>query len=482
VARIPNTTEHAFFAQVVNPPGYVEPTCIITAIWLPSFMMQKPMQGYGHVPAPTMTFHIPSIMFCHGTVDPDSPCCYGAGRRDFCGELSSVDKDGVLDKGPRWGIFIYHYGHHTTNLVHSLVGCIIHAGILPLGNHYFGDEFDAPLGSRSHEAYCQRISEFLEGELKGPFHYLEHRCITIHVQDTWLEVNILPLYCAPSAPTELRELHGGLLSCPCFMVLDEVDSLEFRDAIGSVYLAPFFSSHGKNSRAHSEGTYALIPEESPVVCRGVESTYLESPPCVDHVVVPMYASPGITICTMDNLISSGYFSAYVVPGTPYSRLSMVCPSANSLGFSPTRIGSQGFCNPLVANTYAYSPHTIRNTALQPNAYAYYAQGISSSLLKRSKKLDPPLNTIGIGSDLRNWMPDTGASSHFTPCLSEMKEGEEGLDLGVEVTDGHIVQCTARGIVEINMIADDGLTFLTWSYLCSWSEGTFIFCNCLCQWR
>jgi hypothetical protein len=55
------------------------------------------------------------------------------------------------------------------------------------------------------------------------------------------------------------------------------------------------------------------------------------------------------------------------------------------------------------------------------------------------------------------MPDTGASSHFTPCLSDMKEVEEGLDLGVEVADGHIVQCTARGLNEINMIADDGLT-------------------------
>ncbi len=38
----------------------------------------------------------------------------------------------------------------------------------------------------------------------------------------------------------------------------------------------------------------------------------------------------------------------------------------------------------------------------------------------------------------------------------MKEVEEGLDLGVEVADGHIVKCAARGIVEINMIADDGL--------------------------
>jgi hypothetical protein len=40
----------------------------------------------------------------------------------------------------------------------------------------------------------------------------------------------------------------------------------------------------------------------------------------------------------------------------------------------------------------------------------------------------------------------------------LKEVEEGLDLGVEIADGHIVKCTARGIVEINMIADDGLPF------------------------
>ncbi len=33
--------------------------------------------------------------------------------------------------------------------------------------------------------------------------------------------------------------------------------------------------------------------------------------------------------------------------------------------------------------------------------------------------------------------------------------EEGLDLWVEVAKGHIVKCTARGIVEVNMIADDG---------------------------
>jgi hypothetical protein len=227
--------------------------------------------------------------------------------------------------------------------------------------------------------------------------------------------------------------------------------------MGSVRLAQFSNSQGENSPVHSESSDVLIPEEPPVVCSCVESMYLESLPCADNVEVTMHDSPSITSCTMGSFISSRYFSADVVLRTLYSRSSTVCSSANSLGFSPAHIGSPGSCNPFMADTYGYSPRTIRSTALQPCAYAYYAQGISSSLLKHSKKLDPTLNTIGIGSDLRNWIPDTGASSHFTPCLSDMKEVEEVLDLGLEVADGHIVQCTARGIVEMNMIADDGLT-------------------------
>ena len=102
----------------------------------------------------------------------------------------------------------------------------------------------------------------------------------------------------------------------------------------------------------------------------------------------------------------------------------------------------------MANTYGYSPHTLHSTALQPYAYVYYAPGISSSLLKQSQKLDPPLNTIETGSDLRNWMPDTGASSHFTPCLSDMKEVEEGLDLGVEVADAHLFNAQLEELLKL----------------------------------
>lgn len=79
-------------------------------------------------------------------------------------------------------------------------------------------------------------------------------------------------------------------------------------------------------------------------------------------------------------------------------------------------------------TYVDGPFLQHATSAQPYACAYFA--------KRIWSLDPPLSTIGIGNDLRNWMPDTGTSSRFTPC-------------------GYIVKCTARGIVEVNMITDDG---------------------------
>jgi len=113
--------------------------------------------------------------------------------------------------GPRWGIFMYPHCHSVTNLVNSIVGHILYDGVLPLGKHFFQREFEA--SDASHVAYCQRVSDFLEGELKGSFLYLEDCCITIHVQDTFFEVNILPRFCIPRAPLEMEELYGGLASC-----------------------------------------------------------------------------------------------------------------------------------------------------------------------------------------------------------------------------------------------------------------------------
>jgi hypothetical protein len=242
VARNVTVAEHAFCAQVVEKSVIVEPRRIVAAVWLPAFMALRPMNGYGRSLTPTMTFHIPGITFCHGTLDPDSPCRFGAGHRDFTGKLSCIDKDGVLDMGPRWGIFMYPHRHSATN---SIVDHILYDGVLPLGKHFFQREFEA--SDASHAAYCQRVSEFLEGELKGSLLYLEDRCITIHVQDTFFEVNILPRFCIPRAPLEMEELYGGLASCPHFMVLDEIDSVEFCEAIRSVRLAYSSNSNGIHS-------------------------------------------------------------------------------------------------------------------------------------------------------------------------------------------------------------------------------------------
>jgi hypothetical protein len=257
-------TKHAFCVQAVNKPVIVEPRQIVAAVWLPSFMVLQPMNGYGQSLTPMMTFRIPGITFCHGTIDLYSPCCFGAGRRDFSGKLSCIDKDGVLDMGPHWGIFLYPHCHSATDLVHSIGGHILYDGIIPLGKHFFQREFDA--SEVSHVAYCQCVSDFLEGELRGLFLYLEDHCITVHVQDTFFEVNILPHYCIPRVPLEMEELSGGLASYPHFMVLDEIELQEFCVAMRSVRLAYSSNSNGIHSPVHSEESDLMIPEESPVFC------------------------------------------------------------------------------------------------------------------------------------------------------------------------------------------------------------------------
>ena len=68
------------------------------------------------------------------------------------GQLSCIDKDGVLDMGPHWGIFMYPHRHSATN---SIVDHILYDGVLPLGKHFFQREFEA--SDASHAAYSQRF-------------------------------------------------------------------------------------------------------------------------------------------------------------------------------------------------------------------------------------------------------------------------------------------------------------------------------------
>ncbi len=42
-----------------------------------------------------------------------------------------------------------------------------------------------------------------------------------------------------------------------------------------------------------------------------------------------------------------------------------------------------------------------------------------------------------------------------PCLSDLYGVEEGLTIGVQVADGHIIKCTSIGKIRIKMIDDNG---------------------------
>jgi hypothetical protein len=93
-------------------------------------------------------------------------------------------------------------------------------------------------------------------------------------------------------------------------------------------------------------------------------------------------------------------------------------SAHGLGFSL----ASSECLPRTC----WPPLWSTGTEYQCSTRLSYHRWRGRRLMKQAKGLDPPFQHIAIGSDLRNWMPGTGASSHFTPCLLNLQEVEEGL--------------------------------------------------------
>ena len=69
---------------------------------------------------------------------------------------------------------------------------------------------------------------------------------------------------------------------------------------------------------------------------------------------------------------------------------------------------------------------------------------------------PISGLIGPSSNLCNWLPDSGATKHKTPCLADLKDVEKGLNVGAEVAEDHIICCTTQGKVRIKMTDDNGL--------------------------
>jgi hypothetical protein len=95
-------------------------------------------------------------------------------------------------------------------------------------------------------------------------------------------------------------------------------------------------------------------------------------------------------------------------------------SAHGLGFSPASTGRAVLYASTPCEEYGDGTPVQHYAQLPPVAWVYYTKGVSTRLITQAKGLDPFYHYIGIGSDLKNWMPDTCASSHFTPCLLDLQ--------------------------------------------------------------
>jgi hypothetical protein len=69
--------------------------------------------------------------------------------------------------------------------------------------------------------------------------------------------------------------------------------------------------------------------------------------------------------------------------------------------------------------------------------------------------DPSLEDIGDPANLNNYLPDSGATQHMTPCREDLYDAVEGQNLGVEGADAHIIRCSTTGKVKISMLDDHG---------------------------
>jgi len=75
-----------------------------------------------------------------------------------------------------------------------------------------------------------------------------------------------------------------------------------------------------------------------------------------------------------------------------------------------------------------------------------------------KAKDPSIAEIGDPSNLNNYLPNSGTTQHMTPCLANLVDMVEGQNLGVEVADGHLIQCSIMGNIPICMQDDHGIPF------------------------
>jgi len=82
-------------------------------------------------------------------------------------------------------------------------------------------------------------------------------------------------------------------------------------------------------------------------------------------------------------------------------------------------------------------------------------GPATSFTYAVRKKDPTIEDIGDPCDLGNFLPDSGATQHMTPRRADLFDVVEGQNLGVEVADGHVIQCSITGKIRLSMTDDNG---------------------------
>ncbi len=73
-----------------------------------------------------------------------------------------------------------------------------------------------------------------------------------------------------------------------------------------------------------------------------------------------------------------------------------------------------------------------------NVAKAYAVTVSQAERTRVNRVqDPSYDTVGVPGNLLKWDQDSGSTAHLTPCHADLFVVEEGQNLGVEESDGHI---------------------------------------------
>jgi hypothetical protein len=346
-----------------------------------------------------------------------------------------------------WGFLVYPDDYdEETNPFELLMKRILHEGIIPVATSYFQSFFVTP--GPIQQVYCHRYREFVEHlkAFSGSWRLTE-RLVGIRIKGLQVEVLFYPLRRSPNtwevgslstiadfSTFGLFKQGRGSPSAEFFENMNHICYMWMTRSDG-VYSPPdspesslsdlFGSTTGTSSIASvADGVArARVDDDSVEMDTSTTSVHVD----LNGTMTSIHLGPDSTINSIRRIFSSYtdcqpvlFKNRFCLNMGENSTAHMAASGAYSLGFSPT-------CTER-AVSYVLAPYekygdgmpVQRYAQLPPVARAYYAKGVSIRLMKQAKGLDPLNHYIGIGSDLRNWMPDTGASFHFTPCLLNLQ--------------------------------------------------------------